>query len=360
MNWTFWTQTPPINPDDCGTIDPLLSLYADRMASAEEARRVETHLPGCAACRESLAWMRATQYALASRPVVAPPADLRTRIAAAIAASSDTPVPVSFSMRRSFALRPAFAAAASLAVLGIVSYSLLHHPQSAAVQPVKPPLVAAVPSVPLSPPVVRTMPGPSVKLRLMPHPAPAAKHTSLAPALIARSQPDEAAPAPIVVKPHPQAKPDKMLAEVAPVLASFKPRPLVVKKPILRASQPEMMATNKGFAPSAAPHRPSVVKPEPKIDIVVAEAPHAQMPSVPALIEKQPVVTQDPAPTVTVASKGEGRLQTAEDHGRIRIHFASVFTHATIARLDSGIANSTHHVGSDGMAYIPGVYSPSK
>ena len=144
-----------MNPDDCGTIDPLLSLHADGMASAEEAQRVEAHLPGCDACRESLAWMRATQRALASRPIVSPPADLRARIAAAIAASSAAPVPVSFTVRRSFTLRPVYAAAASVALLGIISYGLLHTqtPQaavnhSAANSPVvtAPAKVAVVPS----------------------------------------------------------------------------------------------------------------------------------------------------------------------------------------------------------------------
>ena len=150
MKWPFWTRTQPAllpELDDCEAIDPLLSLYADGMASPNEARRVETHLPGCDSCRELLAWMQATQRALAARPVVRPPAELRARIADAIAAASAAPVPA-FGTRpaRSFSLRPAYAAAASLTIVGLVSYSLLHHPTPAVHPPVaSSPLVAAVP-----------------------------------------------------------------------------------------------------------------------------------------------------------------------------------------------------------------------
>jgi hypothetical protein len=143
MNWLPWT-TPRTAPDDCDSLDPLLSLYADGMASPQEVRRVESHLPGCAECRQSLLWMQATRRALAARPVVPPPHDLRARIAEAIAASSAAPLaarPV-----RSFRLRPAFAAAASLSVIGLLSYGLLHAPAPPeTVHPQPPAAVATVP-----------------------------------------------------------------------------------------------------------------------------------------------------------------------------------------------------------------------
>ena len=129
MKWSFWTQhrhpgTDASELDRCETIDLLLSLYVDHVASEAESRRVEMHLPGCESCRESLEWMQATRRALSSRPVMLPPADLRARIAGAIAASTEASA---IRSTRSFALRPAYAAAASLSVLGaiVLGHSLL-------------------------------------------------------------------------------------------------------------------------------------------------------------------------------------------------------------------------------------------
>lgn len=164
MNWLPWT-TPRTAADDCASLDPLLSLYADGMTSPQEVRRVESHLPGCAECRQSLLWMQATRRALAARPVVPPPHDLRARIAEAIAASSAAPLaarPV-----RSFRLRPAFAAAASLSVIGLLSYGLLHAPAPPeTVHPQPPAAVATVPHTG-APPVT---PGAAVRPAASPQP----------------------------------------------------------------------------------------------------------------------------------------------------------------------------------------------
>ena len=150
MNWSFWTQ--PRQPgshasdlDSCDTIDPLLSLYADQMASSEEKIRVEAHLPNCESCRESLGWTQATRRTLSSRPVMLPPADLRARIAGAIAASAVEP---DIRPLRVFALRPAYAAAASLSILGVLvlGHSLLTTPKVKPQNPA-PKLVAALPQV---------------------------------------------------------------------------------------------------------------------------------------------------------------------------------------------------------------------
>ena len=139
MEWRFWARTRPaqfnasdsvsnfVSEDDCDVIEPLLSLYGDGMASAAEARLVEAHLPGCESCRESLAWMQATRRALTGRPVQQPPTDLHARIAEAIAASEAAPLRLR--PARTFATRPAFAAAASLAAVGLfLGYSLTHLP----------------------------------------------------------------------------------------------------------------------------------------------------------------------------------------------------------------------------------------
>lgn len=126
MNRPFWSfRTSSVTP--CDALEPLLPLYADGMASPSEIRQVEAHLPDCESCRAELAWMQATHAALASRPVAVPPPDLHARIALAIAASA--PAPVTLRPARVFTVRTAYAAAASVTVLGIaLSYSLWHTP----------------------------------------------------------------------------------------------------------------------------------------------------------------------------------------------------------------------------------------
>ncbi|MDQ2688475.1 MAG: zf-HC2 domain-containing protein [Armatimonadota bacterium] len=111
MNWR--NRPRPSSPDVCETILPLLSLQADGMASADESRRVESHLKTCDDCRRAQSWMQATHLAIAQRPLVVPPPDLRARIAQAVAAQA---APVVFTTRRPLVLRPAFAVAASLAL----------------------------------------------------------------------------------------------------------------------------------------------------------------------------------------------------------------------------------------------------
>lgn len=126
MNWQFWLHNrslPPADPlENCAHVRPLLSLMSDGMASAKEAKEAQAHLQACADCRQALLWIEATRQAIALRPVVLPPADMRARIARAIAASAETAVPaVPVAMpsgRRTFAVRPAYAAAASVAVAG--------------------------------------------------------------------------------------------------------------------------------------------------------------------------------------------------------------------------------------------------
>ena len=357
MNWTFWTRKQPMELDDCGTIDSLLSSYADGMASAEEAQRVEAHLPGCAACRESLAWMRATRYALASRPVALPPADLRARIASAIAASDDAPVPVSFNTRRAFALRPMLTAAASVALLGVVSYGLMHQSPPVAVHPVKPPLVAAVPRVTPAP-VVKTVPGPGVNQHLKLHPIAAPKHAPLDPDRVAANPPREATPEPVVVKTHPQPKSDttmpdtKMLAEAPPIMAPLKSHLATIKMSPPRKFRPEMLAIDKGLAPSAVTRKTLVVKPEPKRDTVVAEAPHTQTLLAPTLIEKQPVITADPAPSVAVASRSEGRFRTDDLLGPVREHLGQMRSVA-FAKSSQAASHAAGASKPDNLAFIP-------
>ena len=169
MNRPFWSLRTSASLDNCETIEPLLSLAADGLASPEETRRLDAHLPGCESCRAALSWMQATRTALASRPVAVPPPDLHSRIALAIALSSrpvaapppnlharialaiaaSAPAPVSLRPAGVFSLRTAYAAAASLTALGIaLSYPLWHATGEVAVHPSsKPVAVASLPTV---------------------------------------------------------------------------------------------------------------------------------------------------------------------------------------------------------------------
>ena len=147
MNRQFWLRNRPLPPaadsENCAHVRPLLSLMSDGMASAKEAREAQAHLQACADCRQALVWIEATRQAIAARPVVLPPADMRARIACAIAASAETAVPAvpvaMPSVRRTFARRPAYAAAASLALAGafLGHYFLTsgHAPDSSAFMP---------------------------------------------------------------------------------------------------------------------------------------------------------------------------------------------------------------------------------
>ena len=162
MNRPFWSLRTFASLDTCETIAPLLSLAADGTASPEETRRLDAHLPGCEGCRAAFSWMQATHMALASRPVAVPPPDLHSRIALAIAASSAAPV--SLRPARVFTLRTAYAAAASVTVLGIaLSYSLWHTPSEVSVKhSARPNTVASVPS-----PVVKPRATPKTTARAL-------------------------------------------------------------------------------------------------------------------------------------------------------------------------------------------------
>ena len=318
MKWPFWTRTRPGQSDDCETIDPLLSLYADGMASGEEARRVEAHLIDCADCRESLQWLQATQRALSTRPVVIPPVDLHARIAAAIAASSASPLPASFQTRpaRAFALRPALAAAASLSILGLVGYGLLHHPSHTVASVVKPPQVAVLPSVNSSlPNVLPTVPKSQGKPHMTRHLTVTPKPVHSNPDLVATNPSDE-----------PQPEPASEKSPTAPLLALIKPHVLAVKKPILPKAHSQMMAIVKP-ATLGETHHPTVITPEPeKTNVAVAATPKPD--STVAVTVAPTIVHQDPAPTQVASTNGEGHPHNSDLLGAVNAYVGKMRTAA--------------------------------
>ena len=113
----------------CDLFDsPDIELYFYNELDAGERARVDAHLRGCAACRQRLDDLRAIRRALASPVVDAPPAGdwsgFMRRLDAAIAADTTAPGAASVSPRaatprRGWALRPALALAAMLALVTI-------------------------------------------------------------------------------------------------------------------------------------------------------------------------------------------------------------------------------------------------
>ena len=362
MNWLPWT-TPRTAPDDCASLDPLLSLYADGMASPQEVRRVESHLPGCAECRQSLLWMQATRRALAARPVVPPPPDLRARIAEAIAASSVAPAalrPV-----RSFALRPAFAAAASLSVLGLLSYGLLHAP---------PPHGGAVPVVTVTPgpPVVATLPRDTAPL-VTPGPAqqPAvsrpARHVSpkqrtAQQVAIVSDQPSETPAAPLPVEPRPahsKATDQPPARTPSPESngahsISTKPHLPRLKKPA--ASRPDgALLARRDVKPDVSPTHHNPLPPK-RPD--VNSAPLVASRHVPNEVILPPIIHNDPTPTVRTAS-AENRhapgLLDDVNKAVVRMREAG-FVRPRLSLTSAVIA--THRIDSDSSATFGGIYTP--
>ena len=359
MKWPFWTRSRAAETENCDVIDPLLSLYADGMASPAEARAVEAHLPACEDCRESLAWMQATRRALAGRPVVTPPADLRARIAAAIAASTDAPAAVPFATRPvpAYRLRPAYAAAASLAVLGLVSYGFLHDglrhgpPQVAVHSTPAPakvavlPPVTAPPAVTVSPPPVTSGPQPQPKPRPASRPRPARPAVLDGDRVAALTPPEEMPSEP------PQPKVTAKAAPKAPLLAVKKVRP---------QPQAVLTATNKP-APTAARPAPSIRHEDRKPDVLVAKVSPPPAPAAVPVIIAPTVIHQDPAPTAVVAAAHEPRLQSADLLGPVKDHLGQMrtATFKTIVRQsDRTYASMTRTHTSEGMAYIDGVHTP--
>ena len=338
MEWRFWARTHPAQlnafGDDCEAIEPLLSLYGDGMASPAEVRFVEAHLPGCESCRESLAWMQATRRALSGRPVLSPPVDLHARIAEAIAASEAAPLRLR--PARTFVTRPAFAAAASLAAVGLfLGYSLTHLPHSGVgVKPIPPVSVAVAPTTPPSVAVVPVKPT---------APTVAAKKHQSAPLMANRDIPsDDTPPAPVIVRVP--AKNAERPALVAPptVTVFVAPRPRF--KPV--APRPQTLLAVK--SPVIVKHTPA---PLPIKSSVLTARNETREPDVKVLPSK--VTPQEPVAPVETASAGssEAHMQNADIMREVRAHLPSQPVTGSIIRTVrlslSGVSAATRTFGSD-------------
>ena len=341
MEWRFWARTRPAHlnafEDDCEAIEPLLSLYGDGMASAAEARLVEAHLPGCESCRESLAWMQATRRALSNRPVQSPPPDLHARIAEAIAASEAAPLRLR--PARTFATRPAFAAAASLAAVGLfLGYSLTHLPHpGTSVKPV-PQTVAVVPQT-----------GPSVLVSPTKPAAPSVtvKKPKSAPLMANRDvTPEDALPAPEAV-PAPRVPTKSTERRVLPVLPATAPAVVLRQKPV--APHPTNLIAVKPAV--IVKHTPAPL-PTKEPPLVASTNVKTKEPDVVVLPSK---VTPQESPAVkevASATPSEPRMQTVDYLREVNAGVKARQAHftQTVGTSLRGLAATTHTFENEGGA----------
>jgi len=267
----------------CEQIRPLLSLYVDRMASAEEIRAIELHLAGCKDCDSSYEWMLATHDVLASRPCAIPPADMSLRIHAAIAASREAEKRQVVRFRTSY--RPALAFAAT-AIIAAVTFGVFHHGTQpggpsrpmVAVRPAPEPAVTPQPHItPVTPPARPK----SSKVATVPEPA-TPKVNRIAP--VRREAP------PAIVAKVPEANTD-IAAPTRVGPHDSAPVHITVKHPVVRPHQPSLVAN----VPHPEPHKQPVPSPIRHSDPVVATS-HVPEPTAPEAVAP-PTVIEHPEPT---------------------------------------------------------------
>jgi hypothetical protein len=350
MNWPLWSRRRPIvlnsMSDTCHSIEPLLSLYVDGMAAVEERRRVEAHLPLCADCRAELAWMQATHQTLAARPIMTPPADLHARIAEAIATSAAAPIRLR--PARAFTLRPAYAAAASLTILGaVLSVTLMHTlssvPPNSSVGPHTLPAVAVKPRATIQSAVKHVLVIASSHHSTLPHltvrpTASVTEHLA--------SNPRH----PRVLLPLPEPMQDRQVATVvrtAPAVSFVKS--IVHPKLHSETASQKMASRSVGIEPKSV-SLPRVTLPKPHAPIMEAALPKSP-PTVSVNIGPAMVTTQSDAPRVHMASDIMGDVRTSAIHLRNE-GFATVMKSANHTALDMNGSNL-----SDGHFY-PTVYGP--
>lgn len=282
MNWRFWTHPRP--DEICAQIAPLLSLESDGMASPAETARIAAHLQTCDACRQARMWMQATRQVIVQRPAVVPPSALRARIVQAMAQTAPAPVRPA---PRPLILRPAFAAACSLTLVGAVALRLLWPGQTPpVVAPVPPRIARTAPAPPIS--VKRAAPSVARIARVIP-PAALLPTASARPprsliaeartprSLIAQTQtiekrsPVSSVPAPVPPKRNPRV----ILARSGDNASAAAPLPVrktTIPEPTRVAVQPPTARTPLVETP-APPVEPTPAAPEPDKPTVVASAP---------------------------------------------------------------------------------------
>ena len=352
MNWPFWSLSRPAQFLSCESIEPLLSLYADGMASADEARLVEAHLPDCPDCREALSWIQATHRTLAARPIALPPANLHSRIAQAIAASSAAPIKLS--PARSFTLRPAYAAAASLTVLGLVlSYSLWHSPaQTPVKQTPKLPRMASVPK-PIARPHQAQLPR-TVRVKSV-RPLVASNAPSVKPITVKRL-PTLRKTAPIRL-----TLPQEQVASRLPIPAAPHTHPVLLraKTPVHTLPQHNLTASNK-IVPAEVLHKTvpvETIAPKLSVSPLVANN-HTQEPVTVHILP--PTVTAEPPKVQTASETSAPSSKLGDILGPVRTRIGQMrsVAYLTTSRSYRGASHVMQSLDTEHTAYIDGIHSP--
>lgn len=273
MNWRFWTHPRP--DEICAQIAPLLSLESDGMASPAETARIAAHLQTCDACRQARMWMEATRQVIVQRPAVVPPSALRARIVQAMAQTAPAPVRPA---PRPLILRPAFAAACSLTLVGAVALRLLWLGQTPPVVAPVPPRIARTSRSPV-PVIKRAAPSAVHVARAKPSPARLLAVTARPPRslVVAQTQtiekrsPVSSVPAPVPPKRNPRV----ILARSGDNVSAAAPLPVrktTIPEPTRVAVQPPTARTPLVETP-APPVEPAPAAPELDKSTVVASAP---------------------------------------------------------------------------------------
>lgn len=78
---------------NCDKVKELLWAYLENKTTAEETAEIETHLEGCAACREELAQQKEIKNALASLPDEELPEGYHTELMQKLQADADCAFP---------------------------------------------------------------------------------------------------------------------------------------------------------------------------------------------------------------------------------------------------------------------------
>ena len=364
MNWRFWNRSEK-SGDDCTAMEPLLSLYSDGMASAAEARRIEAHLKDCPVCQQSLGWMQATHQIIAARPAVPPPADLRARIARALAESEGVKAPVVKSpARRPQTLRPAFAYGLSVALFAAISGGLFwsaqqtHHNNVVMTPP--PSRVAVVPQTPPPvtehPPIKHILPHvhrPSPLVAARPDVTPPAGHRS-----IVRATP----PLERVADSHTSDNGAGRNTE-APVVNHDKkpvfltvPRPkLVIQKPTTDVNKLAQLPKNRDSMPApksplhSAPPRDNVTA---NRDIPPA-LPTPETPPAPHIVIHPAFVTPDAPPEVHEASTVDNLRGYVQQMHRmeVSVHSVALTSREVVAAGVSSDRSATEQIVGTGFGH---------
>ena len=356
---SLWPTNQTPRPEPCDALAPLLSPYADGVATDGESRRVEAHLIGCDSCRETLFWTQATHRTLAARPVALPPADLRSRIASAIAASEAAPI--SLRPARVFALRSTYAAAASLTVLGIVlSYPLWHTPARTA-RPALPPAQVAT-QTPAAKPSPAALPHP--RIVKTPHAQVAANTPhdavpeTIKPATVVKRLAIKHIPVPRVALP-PERVADNIKAppvpRVAPVVVKTPP-----KAPLRHLPDTQKVAsTHVPIIAKAVPHLPPAKEtPKAPSAVLIARVPPTHAPDAVQVHILPPTVERDPEVKMAVAPySGDGIMRgviaSVNQMHTVALRSVALDTTRQSSRTASMAMRS---LDSEHFAYVDGVH----